>query len=413
MKTLPILLKNKIFLLIGGGKVAFAKAQVLLSNNIDFFVVSKEFIKEFETINVEKYTKIFEISDLENIDVVVDASGNSEVGAVLHTQKQIKHFWLNRVDNPKECDFYFSSLLNCGHLKIAISSDGASPSLTQLMREKIKRIIPKDLENLCEKTFNDRQQNIINTKQTKEEFHKIAAKCYLIGCGLGDPELLTIKAYKTIQILDVALYDHLISQEILDLIPVSCEKINVGKQKDFHLKSQDEINELIIKYTKEGKIVGRLKSGDPFVFGRGSEEIAYLAKHEVDFEVIAGISSSIAAPLLANIPITARGVSDSFSVVSAHLKDNRLNLEWIELLKRPKHTVIVLMGISKVDEIVAAANKHGVDMSKLCAIISNASRPNQKITTSSIANLAFIADKFERPAIMVFGDVVKFHQNFI
>lgn len=231
---------------------------------------------------------------------------------------------------------------------------------------------------------------------------------YLVGCGIGDPELLTLKAYKIIQDVDVVLYDHLISQEIMELLPKETKQIFVGKKKGFHSMKQEAINDLIIKYASQGLSVARLKSGDPFIFGRGAEELECLVQEEIETTVVPGISSAIAAPLMADIPITARGYASGFTVVSAHLKGNSVNLDWIELLKKENHTVVVLMGLSRVKEIVEAGQKIGVSSDKPCAIVSNASRKNQKVLITTINELAIRAKKAERPAILVFGDVVNY-----
>lgn len=234
------------------------------------------------------------------------------------------------------------------------------------------------------------------------------SQVYLVGCGIGDPELLTLKAFKIIQSVDVVLYDHLISDEIMALVPKKCKQVFVGKEKGFHSMKQEEINSLISQYVSQGLTVARLKSGDPFVFGRGAEELAYLVKKEIRTEVVPGISSSIAAPMMANIPITARGYASGFMVVSAHLKGNSVNLDWIELLNKTNHTVVVLMGLSRVKQIVKASEKIGVRLDKPCAIISNASRKNQKVMITTMKELAIKAKEAERPAILVFGDVVNY-----
>jgi uroporphyrin-III C-methyltransferase len=229
---------------------------------------------------------------------------------------------------------------------------------------------------------------------------------------LGDVELLTLKAYNIIKSVDVVLYDNLISNEIMEIVPKKTKKIFVGKEKGFHHTSQEEINKLIIKYAKKGLNVARLKSGVPFVFGRGSEEIEELLKHNFKTEVIPGISSSISAPLLANIPITARGYASGFTVVSAHLKGNRVNLDWVEILKKENHTVVVLMGLSRVSEIVQEAKNLNISKDKPYAIISNASRQNQKVTVGTIDTLKKDSIGVSTPAILVFGEVVKFNKNF-
>jgi siroheme synthase len=163
-----------------------------------------------------------------------------------------------------------------------------------------------------------------------------------------------------------------------------------------------------VKHAKKNRVVARLKSGDPFVFGRGAEELRDLRQAGIKTEVIPGISSSIAGPLIADIPITARDYASGFTVVSAHLKGNSINLDWVDLLARENHTVVVLMGLSRVTEIVEEAQRLGISQSKPCAIISNASRANQKVLTSTLKNLIKDATGIERPAILVFGKVVNY-----
>lgn len=290
-------------------------------------------------------------------------------------------------------------------LQIAVSSNGASPTSAQHFRDECEKLIPNDIDRYLQEKQKERDLGFIDIQKTKRELN---AKVYLVGCGIGDVELLTIKAYKTIKEVDIVLYDYLISEEIMDLVPSNTQKIFVGKRKGFHSKSQEDINALIVQYAKKGYRVARLKSGDPFVFGRGAEEMQELLSHNIEVEVISGISSAISAPALANIPVTARGYASSFSVVSAHLKGNSVNLDWIEFLNKKNHTVVVLMGLSRVKEISNEALLVGVSKDKPCAIISNASRKNQTIIISSLKYLIEDAKKAQQPAILVFGDVVKF-----
>ncbi len=232
----------------------------------------------------------------------------------------------------------------------------------------------------------------------------------LIGCGLGDPDLLTLRAYKAIQSADVILYDHLITDEILWLIPNKTKRIYVGKQKKCHSMTQDEINDLLIDYARQGLHVARLKSGDPYIFGRGAEEALALTEQGYRVDVINGLSSSIAAASCAGIPPTARGYATGFSVVSAHLKGSRVTTDWIDFLKVPNHTTIVLMGLSVVREIVAEALEQGVDPTLPAAIIANASRSNQQVVISNLEELDVAAEGVNGPAVIVFGDVVNLHK---
>ena len=409
MKSLPILLKNPKILLIGGGEVAFHKATVLMDNEIDFEIISQEYIDKFKDIKALKRVKKFDINHIQDFSIIVDATGNNSVKEALLKEKKNKNFLLNIVDEPNVCDFYFSSLLKYGKLKIAISSDGSSPTATQVLRDEIKKIVPNGIEEFCNNQAKKRKEGIINKEQSKLTCKGLFTQVYLIGCGLGDADLLTIKAYKAMQKVDVVLYDHLITQEILDLVPNKTKRVFVGKQKGNHNKTQEEINELILKYTKQGLIVARLKSGDPFIFGRGAEEAQYLMQEGYKVEAINGISSCIAGPSMANIPVTARGYATNFSVVSAHLKGSLINLDWCDLLHIKNHTTVVLMGLSLCSHIQKKALSKGVSKNLKVAIISNASRENQKTKITTLENLHHDSLEMQSPAILVFGNVVDFH----
>lgn len=406
--TLPILLKDQKILLIGGGKVALQKAEVLAHNEIAFRVISKEIDSAIKELTDQINEKEFKLNDIESEHIIIDATGNSQVTQKLLKYKKRHPILLNVVDDPEYCDFYFMALTKNRPLQIAVSSNGASPTAAKYFRDMCEKMIPTDITAYLKQKQEERDMGFISVSKTLKELKSQNAKVYLVGCGIGDPELLTIKAYKIIKDVDVVLYDHLISQEIMDLIPQHTKKVFVGKQKGCHSKSQEEINALILYYASQGKKIARLKSGDPFVFGRGAEELLVLTQQYIDTEVIPGISSSISGPLMADIPITARGYASGFTVVSAHLKGNQVNLDWIDLLKKENHTVVVLMGLSRIKEIVHQAQKLGISPQKPCAIISNASRPNQTIVTTTLENLEIDGKEMPRPAIIVFGDVVTF-----
>jgi len=390
--TLPILLKNQKILLLGDGNVARHKKSVLSENNIQFKQIKKD----------------FKLKHIKGFYIIIDATANPKVLKKLLKYKKTYDVLLNIVDVPKYCDFYFMALTTNKSLQIAVSSNGKSPIAAQYFRDECEKLIPKDIVKYLAIKQKERDSNTIDVKQTKQELKQLLSKVYLVGCGIGDPELLTIKAFNIIKSVDVVLIDHLVSDEIINLIPKKTKKIFVGKQKNFHSKSQEDINKLIVKHANKNKTVARLKSGDPFVFGRGGEELTGLLEQNISTEVIPGISSAISAPLLANIPITARGYASSFTVVSAHLKNNVLNLDWIELLKKQNHTIVVLMGLSRIKEIVKKAKILNISLNISCAVISNASRSNQNTIITSLKTLEIDSVSAIRPAILVFGNVVNY-----
>lgn len=403
--TLPIISKLTKFLLIGAGTVAKQKLEVLHKNNIFPTIIAQANLIKLNNVTIKEITA----EDCKEFEVVIDATGSDDVRAIVFEAKKRFGFLLNRVDIPQDCDFYFASLAYFGDLKVAVSTNGASPTLGQEVRSFIQRVLPKELETLAKETKKARSLGKIDVEKTRQKSRKLLAQVYLVGCGIGDVELLTLKAYRIIQEVDVVLVDHLISQEVLDIIPSTTRQIYVGKQKEKLVITQSQINEILREEAQKGLRVARLKSGDPYIFGRGAEEALFLAKEGIRVDIIPGISSAIAAPLSAGIAPTARGYSANLSIVTAHLRDNRVNLEWIDVLKMKNHTTIVLMAVSKAEQIVAKALEIGVDKKLPAAIISNASRENQEVVITTLAELPAYAKVAERPAIIVFGDVVNLH----
>jgi len=397
-------------LLIGGGKVALQKAQVMQRNSIEFVCVSQEYIPEFEEIHAKQITKEFFLEDMQGYGVVVDATGSKDVMRILLRYKKEHNFLYNCVDVPEVCDFFFAALIEYGSLKVAVSSAGSSPTLAQSVRDKIKRMLPKSLEEFNNRLGVLRKQNIIDIPSARKKAKSMLGRVTLVGCGTGDIELLTLKAYRSILDADVVFIDHLISDEIIAIIPQETMKISVGKQKGAHSIKQEKINEMLIEYASKGLEVARLKAGDPYIFGRGAEEAVALSEAGIRVDVIAGVSSALAGPLSAGIAPTARGYATNLSIVSAHLAGNSINTSWIELLKLQNHTTIVLMGLSRAEEIVQEALSQGIDATLPTAIISNASRPNQSEVFTTLAELAQAAKDAPKPAIIVFGKVVNLHK---
>jgi len=407
--TLPVVLNNPKILLIGAGPVAAQKAQVMLRNTITFDVIAESLSDTMPKVPhlIERAVKA---EDTHGYEIIIDATGNSAVTQMLLQAKEQRPFMLNVVDVPDLCDFFFAALVEYGPLKVAVSSSGGSPTMAQEVREKIKRMLPESLEALGKELQQKRSQGIIDTKEAKRRTRALLGSVSLVGCGTGDPELLTLKAYRTIQEADVVMTDHLISQEILELIPARTMQIFVGKKKGHHSASQEKINALLIEYASKGYNVARLKAGDPYIFGRGAEEAQALVAEGLHVEVIPGISSAVAGPLSAGIAPTARGYASGFSVVSAHLAGNSFNTEWMDLLKMKNHTTVVLMGLTRAREIVLSAEASGIDMALPCAIVSNVSRPDQTHTVGTLRDLEAMAQASQQPAVMVFGDVVNLSQ---
>ncbi len=242
----------------------------------------------------------------------------------------------------------------------------------------------------------------------------MTGKVYLVGSGPGDPELLTIKAKRLIESAEVILYDQLPGEAILSMLPESAEKIDVGKYAGNHKLSQWQINELLVKRAKEGKIVVRLKGGDPYLFGRGGEEAQTLAREGIEVEVVPGITSAIAVPAYAGIPVTHRDYASMVTFITGHEDPDKEDtaLDW-ELLARFKGTLVILMGMSMLSRNVKELLKHGKSIDTPVAVIERGTRPDQRITIGTLADIVGLCKqrKVKAPAITVIGDVVKLHHE--
>ena len=239
------------------------------------------------------------------------------------------------------------------------------------------------------------------------------AKVYLIGAGPGDPELLTLKALRLIKSADVILYDRLINQEILLFAKPECELVYVGKEDGKHTIEQEKINELLLRYAHTKEVVVRLKGGDPFIFGRGGEEALFLAEHGVEFEIVPGVSSFYSVPAYAGIPITFRGISSSFAVITGHEdpRKEKSNIDWESL--KGINTLIVLMGVSRRKEIAKRLIEVGRDPKEPVAFIENGTTERQRVILTDLYELSTNPPEVSPPAIMVVGEVVRLREKLV
>ncbi|MBU5437904.1 uroporphyrinogen-III C-methyltransferase [Tissierella sp. MSJ-40] len=237
-------------------------------------------------------------------------------------------------------------------------------------------------------------------------------KVYLIGAGPGDPGLITLKGYEYLKIADVVVYDRLANPRLLENIKEGCKLIYVGKASKEHTKTQDEINEIIFQEAKKGNIVVRLKGGDPYVFGRGGEEAEYLYDRGIDFEVVPGVTSAIGGLAYAGIPITHRGISTSFHVITGHLKDEGQELNW-NALAGLDGTMVFLMGVSNLEDISANLIKHGKDKETPAAIINWATTNQQRVVEGNLSNIyeKALEEDIQPPSLIVIGDVINLREK--
>ena len=236
---------------------------------------------------------------------------------------------------------------------------------------------------------------------------KRSSKVYLVGAGPGDPELLTVKAQKLISKADILIYDRLIHQDLLQLAPSNCKKVYVGKKENNHILPQAEINQLLIDSAKEFSTVVRLKGGDPFIFGRGGEEVLELEKHKVAYEIIPGVSSATGVPSHVGIPLTSRGIADSFTVITGHSATNEIvKVDWSAYVK--VDTLVILMGIKNRQQIAKELIKAGRNPDETTVFIENGTRENQKVLRSNLKETAEKPLTVLSPAIIIIGNVTEF-----
>ncbi|RDU64754.1 siroheme synthase [Helicobacter sp. MIT 14-3879] len=412
--SLPIALTPKKVLLIGAGKIAYQKYKVLLDSRWEVNIVAREIrAKEFENIplcmkHINTNTDLYFFSEF---DLIIDASGDEKLGTFLWNNRKKLGYLLNVVDKPNLCDFYFGAIARYDNVSIMVSSNGASPILAQSIRDKIQRLIPKTISKFSQNLKLKRKNYFSNEEKMsiKKQCLENLGKVFIIGCGPNDFTSLTLKALEVLEIIDVALIDNLVGKEIWEFLEsAGVECISVGKQKGKQSFKQEQINELMLKYTKDGKCVGRLKGGDPCVFGRVWEEASFLQAHNVNVEMISGISSSLAGALNSGIIPTIRGLSSGVLIVSAHLRESIFHSEWLLWLKDSPYTLIVMMAYSFAKEIYRDANKLGVDMTLPAAFISKVDSINQKIVIGKLSDIEELAKICDKPAILILGKVIDY-----
>lgn len=443
-------LSKQSVLLIGGGEVAERKLDLLLKANAKITVVSPEFtdyIKELISSNQNITTIIddYKKEHMENsFSFVIAATNNESLNEDIAMQANKQGILVNVVDKPNICDFIFPSILERGPITVAVSTGGSSPVLARMLRTKLETMIPGAYGRLAKIVSENRipvRKKLINSQSNRifweemlngkflelvlsgqdnaavkylneeidrfDEEKKGEGEVYLVGAGPGDPDLLTFRALRLMQQADIALYDRLVHPSIIDLIRRDAQKIYVGKQRDNHAVRQEEINDLLVKYAKEGKRVLRLKGGDPFIFGRGGEEIDTLVDHNVTFQVVPGITSASGCSAYSGIPLTHRDHAQSCIFVTGHLKKGKLDLNWKKLIQ-PNQTIVFYMGLVSIDIICEQLVANGLDSKTPCALIQQGTTPNQKVFTSILEDMSELVkkEKPSAPTIFIIGNVV-------
>jgi len=455
MKYLPIFLniKDKYCLLVGGGSIAVRKAELLLKAGAKVQVVAKQLCTSMFALqqqhDFECSLRGFVESDLENVDLVIAATNDRKLNARISSLTESRHIPVNVVDNPDLCSFIMPSIVDRDPVQIAVSTGGTSPVLARLLRSHFESTIPAaygELANLADSCRDKVKAAFPNVEERRVFWESILdgpvaeyvfsgrvddarellndliktstanpdykGEVYLVGAGPGDPDLLTFKALRLMQKCDVVIYDRLVSEPILDMVRRDAEKIYAGKSRAQHSISQENINQLLVRLAQEGKRVLRLKGGDPFVFGRGGEEIGELIENNIDFQVVPGITAASGCTTYAGIPLTHRDYSQACIFVTGHKKEGNSDLNW-EMLSHANQTVVFYMGLDNVKRICDALKTHGREDSTPAALIEKGTTSVQRVFIGDLNTLPDIVERNDvrAPTLIVVGEVVELHNK--
>lgn len=450
MNYLPLFidLKDKNVLVVGAGEVAFNKITLLLRAHAKVSVIAKHLCAEIEFLLYKK--KIFWISKefnslhLKKKFLVISATSDTSLNEEIFQLCNDRCLLVNIVDDQSRCSFIFPSIIDRSPIILAISSAGTAPVLLRLLREKIEAILPMKLggvakiageyrflvkkyfTNLLERRYfweklfksifveyvlsGKIEKAIFFLKSSLYNTSKSIGEIILVGAGPGDSGLLTLRALQVLQQADVVLYDRLVSQDVLDLIRRDAKRICVGKEAGIKNISQDDIIKLLITLAKQGKKVVRLKGGDPFIFGRGGEELEAAKNSGIDFQVVPGITAAIGISAYTGIPLTHRKYAQGVIFVTGHKCDDSFLNNW-SILCDSSYTIVIYMGTLKAVEISKKIIMHGRLKSTPIAIVGQGTTLNQKVIIGTLDNVEKIIKFTINPSLLIIGEVVLLHKK--
>ncbi|WP_419148120.1 siroheme synthase CysG [Pseudoalteromonas 'SMAR'] len=450
MQYLPIFtrLKNKPVLVVGGGDVALRKCRAFLKAEANVTLVAPDFCQELQSMaeqgEVTLRQQKFIDSDLDNVMLVIAATDNDAVNEQVAAQAEARNLFVNVVDDQPKCGFIFPSIVDRNPITIAISSAGTAPVLARRLREKLETLIPQHIGPLAQLVgsfrdkvkarfnhFSDRRQfwesvfdsSVVSEVQAGNGSRAQAllnemlsaqpepeGEVYVVGAGPGDPELLTLKALQLMQQADVVVYDYLVSDEILELVRRDADLVCVGKKAGHHSVKQEQTNQMLVEFAKQGKKVCRIKGGDPFIYGRGGEEVQVLAAHGVKYQIVPGITAAAGCSAYAGIPLTHRDHAQAIQFVTGHCKKEGQELDWASLAK-PNQTLAIYMGVIKSPHIQQQLITHGRAATTPVAIVENGTRKSQRVITTQLEQLAetITEHQVQSPALLIIGEVASLH----
>ncbi len=454
MQALPIFMNinQRLCVVIGAGEVAARKVTMLLRAQASVTVYAPEICPTLadlvEAGRIRYQQARFADRQLNGACLVIAATNDLQVNTAVSLAAQANNIPVNVVDAPALCTFTMASIVERSPIVIAISSEGNAPVLARYLRSKIETMLPAGYGRIAAIAgeFRDKVKSKYATSQARRIFwegvlqgpiverilagQEAAARIgldqlladdtasqqhgevYLVGGGPGDPDLLTFRALRLMQQCDVCVYDKLVSPEVLDLVRRDAELIYVGKSRDQHTLPQEEINQLLARLALAGKRVLRLKGGDPFIFGRGGEEIETLMQQGVPFQVVPGITAANGVSSYAGIPLTHRDYAQACLFITGHLKNGVLDLDWAAMA-RPQQTVVIYMGLVGLEQICQQLMAHGVARDMPAAVIQQGTTQHQRVVSANLSDLAsqVAAAKMKAPCLTIIGQVVQLREK--
>lgn len=450
MEYLPIFaeVKDRPVLVIGGGEIAARKITFLLRAEAKVHIVAEtlmpELAEKVEREEIQWRATIFEEQQLDDVFLVIAATEDDELNQRVYVAANARYRLVNVVDNQALCSFVFPSIVDRSPLLVAISSSGKAPVLSRILREKIEALLPTNLGRLAETASYWRHHIKTHLKTTAErrrfwervftgrfaslmlagnkaeaekaledelrQPEKRPGEIILVGAGPGDAGLLTLRGLQALQQADVVFYDNLVTPEVRELVRRDAETICVGKSASGISVPQQEINRLLVDAAKEGKTVIRLKGGDPFIFGRGGEELQAAAEAGIPFQVVPGVTAAAGATAYAGIPLTHRDYAQSATFITGHFGAENSPLDWARLAQSGQ-TLAIYMGSLKAAEISAQLIAHGRDSNTPVAVISRGTRADQQTITGTLQQLEALVKDAPMPALLVVGEVVQLHHQ--
>ncbi|PCI30728.1 MAG: uroporphyrinogen-III C-methyltransferase [SAR324 cluster bacterium] len=455
MEYLPIFinLKDQLCVVVGGEKAASPKIALLLKAGAKVKVVALELSPAVAELvdqsNVIHQSAPFSPQDLDQCKLVIVAEDPSVSAKEVAKAAQERNIPVNVIDNTELCSFILPSIVDRSPVQVAISTGGTSPILARELRAKVEAMLPQSYGKLATLLgrFRSRSKELFQTSlERKKHWERIFSsriiedflagkeeqaqealeqeflspqmslskqgQVCLVGAGPGDPDLLTIRALRQIQSADVIVYDRLVAPAILEYARRDAEMIYVGKKASQHVLPQEQINQILVDLAKEGKNVVRLKGGDPFIFGRGGEELEMLIQAGVDFQVVPGVTAASGCGTYAGIPLTHRDYAQSCVMVTGHLKKGELDLNWQSLVQ-PMQTLVFYMGLSNISVLCRELQKHGMSPDMPAALVERGTTKNQRVFTGTIANLPQLVEetKVKPPTLVIIGNVVSLQKK--